>query len=282
MTSDRTAEASTTCVIVAFHRPAWLAGLLGSLRDPRLEVIVVNVEDDAGIRSLPGAAHTIATTTNLGYAAGVNIGAAMATGEVTVFMNDDLEVTADDVVALSRRIRSNAADVTVPMVIDSTGRLELQDRIPFRLAEKMLLHGERVPTVPTAVDAAWASIVAVRTDLLRAVPIPEVYFLYWEEFEWFHRLRARGCRVEVLPDVCVRHLGGTQVVRRQRSRLMARNAVRCVRRTRGRAAALRAWPEVILWQAHLLLASLVHRKERRVVGAHAAGLSAALAAWREI
>ena len=63
---------------------------------------------------------------------------------------------------------------------------------------------------------------------------------------------------------------------------MARNAVRCVRRVRGRGAAMRAWPHVIGWQFRLLLTSLIGRADAGTVRSHAAGVGAAVKAWREI
>jgi len=112
--------------------------------------------------------------------------------------------------------------------------------------------------------------------------VPEDYFMYWEEFDWFHRLRSTGARIEVNPTARIRHEGGPQDRRPEKSRLLARNAVRCVRRIRGRWAALRAWPVVVLWQLQQLAVTVVTRGGRAPLTAHAAGLAAAIAAWGEI
>ena len=68
-----------------------------------------------------------------------------------------------------------------------------------------------------------------------------------------------------------------------KQRLLARNAVRCVRRTQGRFAAARAWPVVVLWQLRLLVVDTLRmlggRQNR--AGARLAGVGAALGAWRE-
>ena len=269
-----------SCVIVAFHRTREVNDLVRSLLDDRIQIVVVNVEDDPRIQHVRGA-RVIGTAANVGYAAGVNVGVALAHSDVVVFMNDDVVTTARDVLRLADRVHEGHADAAVPLVAHVSGHLELGNRPPLRLAKRMLLKGMDVPSQPFPVDAAWAAMVAVRADLIRAIPMPEGYFLYWEEFDWFYRLRQRGARVELNPTVRVSHPTGPGDVRPEKSRLLARNAVRCVRRTRGRAAALRAWPVVIFWQVDLVLRSLLARRGRRA-RAHAAGVWAALGSWREV
>ena len=275
------APPAVSCVVVAFHRPDHVKRLVRAFDDPRIELIVVNIEGDARIGAL-GCQRIVAMPRNLGYAAAVNAGVASSTAGVVVFMNDDVVTTADDVLRLSERVSHGQIDVAVPLVANSHGTLELGNRMPLRLARRMLLRGFPVPTEPLAVDAAWTPLVAVRADLVRAVPMSEAYFMYWEEFDWFYRLRGRGARVEVNPAVRIEHDGGPAIVRANKQRLLARNAVRCVRLTRGRAAALRAWPVVVLWQLQRLGGGVVRWAGLRVVGAHAAGLWAALGAWREL
>jgi GT2 family glycosyltransferase len=145
----------------------------------------------------------------------------------------------------------------------------------------------RRPPEAAPVEAGTAAVVAVRTALAREVPLPEAYGLYWEELEWFWRLRERGARVLYLPAAAVAHAGGRADVRPESARLLSRNAVRCVRRTQGAAAAWRAYPVVLLWQARLLLQDAVRaaagsRAARRRLPARRAGAAAALAAWREL
>ena len=268
-----------SCVIVAYHRPAHIARLLDGLHDARLEVVVVNVEDDERLRGLE-CDRVVATDSNGGYAAGVNAGVTVATGDVVVFMNDDVETAVPDVLCLADRIASGDADVSIPLVLDRNGKFELGNRLPLGLARRMLLNGGAIPERPLPVDAAWAPMVAVRRDLIAAIPVPEDYFMYWEEFDWFHQLRANGVRIEVNPSARVRHEGSPN--RPEKSRLLARNAVRCVRRIRGRWAALRAWPVVVMWQLQQLAVSLLNGRGRAPLVAHAAGLVAAVAAWGEI
>jgi GT2 family glycosyltransferase len=278
--SDAERGLAATCVIVTYHRAAMARRLVARLQHPRLTVVVVNIEDDAEIRRLSGAI-VVSTAQNVGYARGINLGVAHSTAGVIVFMNDDVETTADQVLELADHVIHGLADVAVPLVEDAHGRLELGNRPPLKLASRMLLRGDPVPTGAITVDAAWAVMVAVRADVVRAIPLPDSYFLYWEEFDWFFQLRRDRKVVQVVPWVRIRHLVGTLAARPEKSRLLARNAVRCVRRTRGRWPALRAWPVVIAWQLGRCVRSAVraHPSELR---AHLAGVQAAVGSWREI
>jgi GT2 family glycosyltransferase len=275
---DRQPEA--TCVIVAFHRPGLTEALVAALSHPALETIVVNVEADAAIGKLRGV-QVISTTDNVGYAAAVNAGARAAQAAVTVFMNDDVAATAADVLRLAEHVRRGRADAAIPLVEDERGHLELGRRAPLGLAKMMLLQGMPITAELVRVDAAWAVMVAVHTELLRRIPLPEAYFLYWEEFEWFYNLKRDEKVVKIDPGVRVTHAGGPGVVTADKSRLLARNAVRCVRRTRGRSAALRAWPVVIGWQVRHLIGAVL-RLHTQEIASCSAGVGAALCAWREV
>jgi GT2 family glycosyltransferase len=144
----------------------------------------------------------------------------------------------------------------------------------------------RAPAQIEQIDAGTAAVVAVRAELLRAEPLPEQYFLYWEEIDWFWRLRSRGAVVQFHPEIRVRHTGGRVEVRTDKARLLATNAVRYTRSTQGRGAAVRAFVAVIIWQLRLSAVDAVRVSVRRDhytrLTARAAGLSAALMAWREV
>jgi GT2 family glycosyltransferase len=289
----------TACVIVAFHRLAPLQRLLESLADPRIEVVIVNVGDDPRVRSL-SPAQVVPMPGNPGYAAAVNLGVSRLTADTVVFMNDDVDVSATDILRLADRVRDGQVDVVVPRIEDAEGQIEftiapllsagtlawewvlLPDRPLHRL--RLIRGGERwrMPQRVERIDAAWAVIVAARASLLRAMPLPEDYFLYWEEFEWFYRLRSRGIVVEYDPSIRARHQGGRAVVTPDKCALLARNAVRCVRRTRGRSAAMRMWLVVVLWNLRLLATSWILRQGGDVLAARRAGLWAAAGAWREL
>jgi GT2 family glycosyltransferase len=299
---------AVTAVVVAFHRPASLAALLEGLGHPALAALVVNVECNPEVRAVAKerGATVVDLPGNPGYAAAVNAGAVLAAGGVVVFLNDDCRMSARDLLQLANVVATGEADVAVPRVVDGDGVVErtiqavptpgtlatewmlLPDAPVEVLATTVRVEKWRSPSVPERVDAAAAVVVAVQTSLLREEPLPERYFLYWEESEWFWRLRERGAVVQYRPEVTCTHVGGRDDVRPEKSRLLARNAVRCVRVTQGRGAGARAWLAVLGWNLRLVVVDglrvVLHAGPERHArfGARVAGLGAAVAAWREL
>src|SRR5438132_410075 len=84
----------------------------------------------------------------------------------------------------------------------------LPDRRMRRIARRLHVEKWRDPIGAERIDAASAAVVATRRSLLTEVPLPEQYFMYWEESEWFWRLHRRGAVVQVRPEVVCRHDGG--------------------------------------------------------------------------
>jgi len=298
-------------VVVAFHRPGSLAPLLAALTDPRVAAVVVNVECDDAVTAVAREhdATVVDLPDNPGYAAAVNAGVAASAGgpdDVVVFLNDDCRISALDLIALATVIERGEADVAVPRVVDGAGVLErtiaaiptpaslvrewmlLPDTPVPAVPGSMRVEKWRAPTTPERIDAAAAVVVAARRNLLCNVPLPERYFLYWEESEWFWQLRERGAVVQYRPDTTCVHVGGRDDVRPEKSRLLARNAVRCVRVTQGRRAGALAWLVVLGWNLRLVVVDGIRAgfrpDEARRARLHArlAGLSAAGTSWREL
>ncbi len=300
---------TVAAVIVAYHKPAWLDRALAALGPPdaAIDVVVVNVEADPAVRRVAEscAARVVDLAGNPGYAAGVNAGVSAVSADVVVFMNDDLVVSRKALLALARVVDEGVADVALPVLADPAGGVEpsiLPAFTPWRIFRDMaclpdrpvpglrrLLRAEkwRTPAAPERVFGAMAAIVAASRGLLIDLPLPEAYFLYWEEVEWFWRVREAGRSVEFRPDIRVTHAGGREAVRPARERLLARNAVRFVRRTQGRGAAAAAWLAVLAWQGRLTIVALARAAVRtpgsgRLLAARWAGLRAGVASVTEL
>lgn len=296
-------DGRVACVVVAYHRPAQLRSLLARIADGASEVVVVNVDDDPAIADVARGATVVGLAGNPGYASAVNVGAAACVAPIVVFMNDDVACDRSALDVLAGAILAGA-DVALPQLVDGEGRqtssiaalpgarallvewAALPDRPVPGLVGRIRVEKWRRPESAERVDAGSAPVVAVRRALLDAHPLPEDYFLYWEESEWFFRLAELGANVEFRPDAIVVHQGGRDDVRPEKARLLARNAVRCVRRTRGRRAAAVAYPVVIAWWTRLLLVdgalAVCGRRPWSTVAARGAGLGAAIDAWREV
>lgn len=289
-----------TLVLIAFHRPQQLRAIREMLIEADLEVIVVNVESDPEISALVGDWTEVQIPGNPGYGAAVNEGVASATNEIVVFSNDDVELSANVILELVEVIEGGGVDVVVPAIRDTNGNVQrtvhalptlgsltrewaLLPDAPIPVVERFLkVEKWRTPSEAEPVEAASAVTVATTRALLHEVPLSDDYFMYWEEIDWFWRLRERHRRVLYWPSASVVHAGGREDLREQKARLMARNAVRCVRSTQSRVAAVAAWIIVILWNGRLVVQDALMLRSRDRLRIRMAGLGAALAAWREI
>lgn len=290
-------------MVAAYRRPRELAELLVALGDQH-ELVVVNVTADPLVTAaaVSAGARCIDIIDNPGFAAAVNAGAKAALTPYVAFMNDDLLVDGSAVSVLRDTLVDHGADVVVPAIHDAAGAREpsiaalptpgrllvewalLPDQ-PVSWLEWLPVEKWRHPEGAEVVHAASAAIVLTTRALMSAVPLPEEYFLYWEESEWFWTLRELRKVTIYTPSAAAVHAGGRQDVRSEKSALMARNAVRCVRRTQGPAASLHAWVAVVLWNLRLaVLAAGRHLggdRERSHLRARWVGLCAAVGAIGE-
>lgn len=213
-------------VIVAFRDPAALDRCLRSLTTIS-EVIVVNVTDDPGVEEVCQrfGRQVLAVLTNVGYAAAVNEGVRHlpAAVDVVLFANDDVEVSVGAL--------DGGAGVSVPLHrLGDHWKAPLHPLpTPSQFFRHWILGGGVVTPpgvpLPAGLAANGAALIADRA-ILEQHPLPEEYFLYWEETAWFWRLHCSGVPVHIEPSFCVRRPPGGRELSRCKARLMGENLIR--------------------------------------------------------
>ncbi len=298
---------AVTFLVVAYHRPDVLAELLegfSSTEDP-IVTVVVNVEADPAVDEIGRryGATVCQMEGNPGYGAAINAGMQAVRTDVVVFSNDDVHCLPQTVIGLADVVSTGTADVAAPRVLDDSGQVVrtiqavpgfmtfitewvlLPDQPVSGLGSYLNVQKWRLPEERQPVGAASAIMLATRAELLRATPLPETYFMYFEESEWFLHLGRQGQRVLYCPDLEITHLGGRDVINEFKSSMQARNAALFMKRRYG-PAALAAYPLLVVWQARLLAAALVRwstgRGPSSAVKARVTGLKTALASVRQL
>jgi N-acetylglucosaminyl-diphospho-decaprenol L-rhamnosyltransferase len=221
-------------VIVNYNAQRHLENCLDSLTSspPSIahEIVVVdNASIDGSVAMVrarwPGIA-LIEQPSNVGFAAGNNVGIRASTGALILLLNNDTIVPAGAVDALAAALlaRSDVA-VAGPRLVDGTGRAELSfgpmisPLNELRQKWVMKLHGRGVARVSRWVDRAtrqeryvdWVSgacLLARRADAERVGLLDERYFLYTEDVDFCAAIRAHGRRVLFTPVAEVIHLRG--------------------------------------------------------------------------
>ena len=203
--------ASISVVIVAYNSGSALSRCLDSLEPEGVEVLVVDngdeppeLRDRAGVRLVsPGA--------NIGFAAGCNLGAAQASGDVLVFLNPDTVVAPGALAELASTLEDPTIAIAMP-------RLRLLDRPELLNSGGNVLHltglawagsyGEPADEIRELRDVTYptGAAMAIRADRLRELGgFTEELFMYQEDLELGWRAHLRGLRVVVTPGADVYH-----------------------------------------------------------------------------
>jgi GT2 family glycosyltransferase len=219
----------------ARHITACLASLPPSLEGLDAEVLVVDNASSDGTAALvragfPGV-RVIDAGGNLGFAAGVNLGLAAATGRYAVWLNPDSEVVSGrfrDVVAwLDAHPDTGIAGLRL---VDGEGRDEPSDRgfpsYHSALGHRYSLLTRLWPNNPFSRrylqtrddrdevrNADWVSGAALvhRMDVAAELDgLDTQFFMYCEDVDFCYRARQAGWLTRYVPLVTVRHeIGGS-------------------------------------------------------------------------
>lgn len=223
-------SSSISAVVVAYRSAVHLPRLLGDLEAQGVdEVIVVDnasPDDSADVvrASLPRAT-VIAMPRNDGFAAGVNAGVQVSTGDLLLLINPDVRLEVGALAGLRAAHERHPRAVLGPVVHDEHGRLlptrrSLPSVWSFLGEEVLVPERARPGRWPQRLWARWRSydieqdapvlsgvcLLIPRSAWEDAGPMDEGYFLYWEEVDWQLRARAAGHPTVLVPASRIRHV----------------------------------------------------------------------------
>ncbi len=206
---------TVSVVIVAYDAGEALTRCLRSLEhEAPHEILVVN--NGGGGPEIEEAerrpeVEVVASATNLGFAAGCNVGAARASGEVLLFVNPDTVVRPGAVWALADALADPSVGIAMP-------RLRLLDEPELLNSAGNVVHVTGIAwagrfrepassaAVPVEIPYASGAALAVRAPLFRELGgFTDELFMYQEDLELGWKARLRGLRVVLVPDADVLH-----------------------------------------------------------------------------
>jgi GT2 family glycosyltransferase len=209
-------------IVLNYNGLQWLDGCLGALAAqqgaPPFEVIVAdNGSTDGSVAWLARhhpAARVLRNGVNLGFAAGNNAGAAQATGQWLVFLNNDPVPEPGWLAALCRPL-SERADLALatsrivfmdaPSMVDSAGDGYLRAGGAFKRGHR----GEVADFLESreVFGACGAAFIVRREAFHEAGGFDERFFMVYEDVDLSYRLRLAGHRCWYAADAIVRHVG---------------------------------------------------------------------------
>ena len=186
--------------------------------DGCVETVASRFAGDARVRIVRNAS-------NLGFGAGCNRGAALATGDALVFLNPDC-VLAQDVLKRLREASASAAGVLGAEIVDAAGVPEPASRRRDPLLRRALMTlsglarferrwpaltgidlppGSNSPPVENVDAVSGALMYLPRTAFERVGGFDEGYFLHAEDLDLCRRVRDAGLRVACVNTIRVEH-----------------------------------------------------------------------------
>lgn len=248
-------KARISIISVNYNGFALTAAMIDSLRrhvTTPLEIVVVDngsARDEAALlRERYPDIVVLRSDENLGFAGGNNLGIRAATGDCLLLLNNDTEVTDDTLHHLAETLDADPSIGAIcpkirfwtpPQAIQFAGYTPLT-RITLRNG----LIGFGQPDdgsydSPHETPYAHGAAMMVRREAVgKAGPMPEEYFLYYEELDWSERLREAGYRIVYDPRATVFHKESATTGQQSplRSYYLTRNRLLFARRNRRGAA----------------------------------------------
>ena len=248
-------KARISIISVNYNGFALTAAMIDSLRrhvTTPFEIVVVDngsARDEAALlRERYPDIVVLRSDENLGFAGGNNLGIRAATGDCLLLLNNDTEVTDDTLHHLAETLDADPSIGAVcpkirfwapPQAIQFAGYTPLT-RITLRNG----LIGFGQPDdgsydSPHETPYAHGAAMMVRREAVgKAGPMPEEYFLYYEELDWSERLREAGYRIVYDPRATVFHKESATTGQQSplRSYYLTRNRLLFARRNRRGAA----------------------------------------------
>lgn len=285
---------TTRVIVLNWNGRPWLERCLPALmrqRRPATEVVVVdNASTDdsvAWVREHHPSVQVQVLERNLGFAAGNNRGAAGATTDALVFLNNDTEPDGEWLERLVEAAEADPARSLVtscvvywdrPDVVDSAGDGYLICGGGFKVH-----HGQPLATAPPSREvfgACGAAFLIRREWFERLGGFDESFFMVYEDVDLSYRARLLGAKIWYEAQALVRHGGSASMGR------VSTLAVECGQRNLEWVWLVNT-PSLMLWRsapAHLaynVLGALAYARQGRL-GAWCRGKWAACRAWSRI
>ncbi|AYD90411.1 glycosyltransferase family 2 protein [Actinomyces lilanjuaniae] len=213
----------TAIIVVSYDSASLLSRNLAQVAQAAPEAAVVVVDNYSGPQAradVLGLAEehgwsTVLPTTNLGFGAGMNLGAAQALSqgaEVLVLLNPDAVIDRANLVRLVTRAAGNPSALVAPVLTDSGGRT-VSDGAVVCLADGSMRSRRSQKPIPPGGTHPWLSgaCLALSGELFEAVGgFDARYFLYWEDVDFSSRILASGGSLVLARDATAIHdEGGT-------------------------------------------------------------------------
>jgi GT2 family glycosyltransferase len=241
-------------ITVNFNQTVVTEELLSSIElyndYPNVEIIVVDngSMEDASIKlsSKFPMVKWIRSEVNLGFAGGNNLGIKQAKGEYLFLVNNDTEFTKGLLQTLTKTLDTHPeVGVVSPKILYASDRTLLQyvgfTPMNYKTGRNNCIgyqetdNGQYDNIVGETGYAHGAAMLVRRTAMEKAGLMAENFFLYYEELDWFERIRKVGYKIWVNTNATIYHKESVSVGGRSplKEYYNSRNRILFIRRNTG-------------------------------------------------
>lgn len=215
-------ESLVSVVILHYGHPRVTEECLDALlaqEHQHLEIILIDNHSPDQLNTLPQISDPrvslIRTSENLGYAAGNNVGIKKASGDFIVVINNDVILPSRWVSAMLAVWPSGDFGLISSCITKYGSENILQyagfTEVSAITGRNQILHAGK-PWSPreevTSTPYAHGSAMMVSREALEAAgPLPEQYFLQYEELDWSASIRLHGYKIGVYWGINAPHYG---------------------------------------------------------------------------
>jgi len=275
----------TSLITINYNNAKVTCELLASMEAfdrEKIEVIVVDnasKEDPSEITKNYPWVKFIQSDKNLGFAGGNNLGVRHSTGDYLFFINNDTEFVSNIIDHLVDRFNDDPSlGIICPVLHYFQSPQDVQyagfTQISTITGRNKCLTEVRQAGLSYTAYAHGAAMLMPRKVYDLVGPMPENYFVYYEEMDWSEEVRRKGFRIAVDCDVILYHKESQTVKNHNemKSYLMTRNRILFMRRN------TTAGQMIFFWIYFLLIATpkqiLVYTKGKQWTNilAHIAGI----------
>ncbi len=226
------------------------------------EIIVVDNDSQDGSREMVEKEFPevilIRNQTNLGFGKANNVGYTSAKGKYVFFLNSDTLLVSDAIrdfyhfmecpenknvyacggQLLQKDLTPAKSYGNFPSLLEIMLYAVRADRLlPASVKDKISTGVIPKSLTPIEVDyIVGADIFLRKSTVSPGLPFDEDFFLYFEESELCHRLKQKGLRAFIVPDICIIHLEG-QSSREKDYKIYSASQILYMKKCRGAYAA---------------------------------------------
>jgi GT2 family glycosyltransferase len=238
-------------ITVDYNQPNTTLALIKSIdkfySSANIEIIVVDngsIENNSAILLRQNKdIKFIRSEVNLGFAGGNNLGIEAATGDYLFFVNNDTEFTAG---LIERLVETLKADPSIGIISPKINYFDKPEVIQYAGFTEMNYYTCRNKCIgqfepdkgqydylsSTTGYIHGAAMMITREALLAAGPMPDNFFLYFEEMDWCERIKKAGFKIWITAKATIYHKESLSVGKNSslKEYFMNRNRILFIRR----------------------------------------------------